>query len=56
MRSIVSGLALSPTRLKTGSPGSAFIRAKVINVMLRRRGINRNSLFKRYFLIKAPPV
>ncbi len=48
---MVSGLALSPTRLKTGSPGSAFMSAKVINVMLNKSGIKRRSLFKRYVLI-----
>jgi hypothetical protein len=48
---MVSGFALSPTRLRTGSPGSAFIRAKVINVILNKRGINRKSLFKRYVLM-----
>jgi hypothetical protein len=41
---MTSGPALSPTRLNTGSPGSAFVREKVRRVIPNRRGMRRKSL------------
>ncbi len=46
MLSIASGLARSPTRLRTISPGSDLSRKKAKRVIPSRRGIKRMSLLR----------
>jgi len=51
---MTSGLALSPTRFRAGSPGRAFVRVNVRAVIPRRRGIRRRVLFMMYILMFHP--